>query len=98
MLCNSWVKWNFVPKLTIDNNNIEVVEEMKIVEYVMRSDMRTSSKTAYLTAKVYNRMWFIRRLKPLGARKTQLLDALQKQVVSVLWLPAWFWRPNMSFK
>ena len=76
MLCNSWVEWNFVLELTIDNNNVEVVEEMKIVEYVMRSDLKTSSKTAYLTAKVYNRMWFIRRLKPLGARKTQLLDAL----------------------
>ena len=92
MLCNSRVKWDFVPELTIDNNNIEVVEEMKIVGYIMRSDMKTSSNTAYLTAKAYKRMWFIRRLKSLGASTAQLLDALQKQVLSVLWLgaPAWF--------
>jgi hypothetical protein len=92
MLCNSRVKWDFVPELTIDNNKIEVVQEIKIVGYIMRSDMKTSSNTAYLTAKAYKRMWFIRRLKSLGASKAQLLDALQKQVLSVLWLgaPAWF--------
>ena len=37
-------------------------------------------------------MWLIRRLKVLGANRTQLIDALQKEVLSVLWLgaPAWF--------
>ena len=36
-------------------------------------------------------MWLIRRLKALGASVTQLVDSLQKQVLSVLWLgaPAW---------
>ena len=81
MLCNSWVEWNFVPKLTIDNNNIEEVKEMKIVEYVMRSDLRTSSKTAYLTAKVYVQQNVVYQ-KAKITRKTQLLDALHKQVVS----------------
>ena len=37
-------------------------------------------------------MWFLRRLKALGASSDQLLDCFQKQVLSVLWLgaPAWF--------
>ena len=37
-------------------------------------------------------MWLVRRLKSLGASTSQLIDALQKQVLSVLWLgaPAWF--------
>ena len=37
-------------------------------------------------------MWLIRRLKGLGANTGQLVDTLQKQVLSVLWLgaPAWF--------
>ena len=36
-------------------------------------------------------MWFLCRLKALGASTAQLLDALEKQVFSVLWLgaPAW---------
>ena len=92
MLCNSRKKWDFIPELKLDNDDIEVVEEMKIVGFIMRSDMRTSSNTEYLVRKAYKRMWLVRRLKGLGASTSQLVDALQKQVLSVLWLgaPAWF--------
>ena len=88
MLCNTRVKWDFVPEL----NKIEIVDEIKIVGYIMRSDMKTSSNTAYLVAKAFKRMWLIRRLKQMGASTVQLVDTLQKQVLSVLWLgaPAWF--------
>ena len=63
-----------------------------MVGYILRSDMKTCSNTAYLTAKAFKRMWLIRRLKYLGASTTQLIDSLQKQVLSVLWLgaPAWY--------
>ena len=72
--------------------NIEIVDELKVVGYILRSDMKTCSNTAYLTAKAYKRMWLIRRLKNLGASTSQLVDSLQKQVLSVLWLgaPAWY--------
>ena len=75
-----------------NEHQIEVVEEMKIVGYLMRSDMKTCANTAYLVSKAYKRMWLIRRLKGLGASTVRLVDALQKQVLSVLWLgaPAWF--------
>ena len=93
MLCNSRTKWDFIPELTLYNkDDIEVVQEMKIVGFIMRSDMRTSSNTEYLVRKAFKRLWLIRRLKALGASNSQLIDALQKQVLSVLWLgaPAWF--------
>ena len=92
MLCNSRTKWDFIPELKLQDDDIEVVQEMKIVGFVMRSDMRTSSNTEYLVKKAFKRMWLIRRLKGLGANKGQLVDALQKQVLSVLWLgaPAWY--------
>jgi hypothetical protein len=93
LLCNSRIKWDFLPELNLGTEeNIEVVEELKIVGYIFRSDMKTCSNTAYLTAKAYKRMWFLRRLKALGANTSQLLDTLEKQVMFVLWLgaPAWF--------
>ena len=92
MLCNTRIKWDFIPELKLDNDDIEVVQQMKIVGFIMRSDMRTCSNTEYLVKKAYKRMWLVRRLKGLGASRSQLIDALQKQVFSVLWLgaPAWF--------
>ena len=92
MLCNTRIKWDFIPELKLDNDDIDVVQEMKIVGFIMRSDMRTCCNTEYLVKKAYKRMWLVRRLKSLGASTSQLVDALQKQVLSVLWLgaPAWF--------
>ena len=93
ILCNTRTKWDFIPELSLYNNDdIEIVNELKIVGFIMRSDMRTSANTDYLVKKAFKRMWLIRRLKALGASINQLLDTLHKQVLSVLWLgaPAWF--------
>ena len=64
---------------------------MKIVGYILRSDLKTCSNTAYIVKKAYGRMWILRRLKALGATRTRLLDVLQKQILSTLHLgvPAW---------
>ena len=85
-------KYDFLPEMQlIPNTNIEVAEEMKIVGFILRSDLKTISNTNYIIGKAYGRMWIIRRLKALGASRARLLDVLQKQVLSVLNLavPAW---------
>ena len=97
LLCNTRIKWDFLPELSLGSQeNIEIVEELKIVGYIFRSDMKTSSNTAFLTAKAYKRMWFLHRLKALGASTAQLLDALDKQVFSVLWLGARAWACQLT--
>jgi hypothetical protein len=92
LLCITRIRWDFMPELSLGTQqNLEIVKELKVVGFIFWSDMKTCSNTAYLTAKAYKRMWFLRRLKALGASTAQLLDALEKQVFSVLWLgaPAW---------
>ena len=67
------------------------MEEIKIVGYILRSDLKTCSNTEFIIKKAYGRMWILRRLKALGATRIRLLDVLQKQILSVLNLgvPAW---------
>jgi hypothetical protein len=92
MLFSRHNKYDFVPELQLlENQNIEVVEEMKIVGYMLRSDLKTCSNTAMIIKKAYGRMWILRRLKALGASRSRLIDVLHKQVLSVLNLgvPAW---------
>ena len=92
MLFSRHRKYDFLPEMQlIPNTHIEVVEEMKIVGFILRSDLKTISNTNYIIGKAYGRMWIIRRLKALGASRARLLDVLQKQVLSVLHLavPAW---------
>ena len=85
-------KYDFTPELQLGGSqNIQIVEEMKVVGFILRSDLRTISNTQYIIKKAYSRMWIIRRLKALGATKHRLIDILHKQVLSVLTLgvPAW---------
>ena len=92
MLFSRHKKYDFVPELKLSEEySVEVVEEMKIVGFVLRSDLKTSSNTKYIIKKAYSRMWIIRRLKALGASRTRLIDVLNKQVISTLLLavPAW---------
>ena len=91
LLFSKMKKYDFMPELNLGSESIEVVEEMKIVGFILRSDLKTISNTRYIIKKAYARMWIVRRLKSLGATRHRLLDVLQKQVLSVLTLgvPAW---------
>ena len=92
MLFSRQKKYDFLPELQlIPNRNIEVVEEMKIVGVIVRSDLKTCSNTKYIIKKAYSRMWIIRRLKALGATRARLIDVLQKQVLSTLQLAILAW-------
>jgi hypothetical protein len=85
------LNYDFMPELFIREEHIEVVESIKVVGFILRSDLKTKSNTAYITAKAYSRMWILRRLKKMGATHKELIDFLHKQVLSVLLLavPAW---------
>jgi hypothetical protein len=92
MLFSRHKNYDFLPELElIQDEKIEVVEQMKIVGYILRSDLKTCSNTEFIIKKAYGRMWILRRLKALGASRIRLLDVLQKQILSVLNLgvPAW---------
>ena len=67
---------------------------------MFRSDLKTCSNTSYIIKKAYKRMCIVRRLKSLGASTNQLLDVLNKQVLSVLFLgaPAWFGQLTVAEK
>ena len=85
-------KYDFLPEMQlIPNTNIEVVEETKIVGFILRSDLKTTSNTNYNIGMAYRRMWIICGLKALGDSRARLLDVLQKHVLSVLHLAVTAW-------
>ena len=92
MLFNRAKNYDFTPELCLSEEaRLDVVEEMKLVGYNIRSDLRTKSNTTYIVGRAWKRMWIIRRLKSLGASVTDLLSVLRCQVLSVLQfaVPAW---------
>ena len=82
---------DFSPEFSLDGNDLEVVDEVRLLGLILRSDMKWTSNTKNLVSKANKKLWIIRRLKYLGANVTDLLDIYMKQVRSILELavPAW---------
>ena len=61
MLFNGARNHDFSTELYISpGNRLEVVEEMKLVGYQLRSDMRTTSKTGYIIKRAWKRTKVVR--------------------------------------
>ena len=82
---------DFSPEITLGLNDLEVVDEVRLLGLVIRSDLKWVSNTDSMVSKANKRIWIVRRLKYLGAEVGDLLEVYIKQIRSVLELavPAW---------
>ena len=88
---NPCTSLDFMPEFQLGNNQLEVVEEVKLLGVILRSDMSWKSNTESMVLKAYKKLWMVKRLKGMGASEQILIDIYQKHVRSVLELavPAW---------
>ena len=96
MLFNTSKTKDFTPKLKIDNETIDLVEEMKLLGVKITSDMKWNENTEFITKKAFSRLWMIRRLKLIGANQEELLDVYIKQIRSVLEYAAVVWHSGLT--
>ena len=96
MFFNSARTRDFTPKLNINNETIELVEEMKLLGVQITSDMKWNKNTNYITKKAFQRLWMIQRLKQMGASVEELIDVYSKQVRSVLEYAAEVWHSVLT--
>ena len=96
MIFNNGKSMDFMPTLEVQGCEIEVVEEMRLLGLIIRSDLKWSSNSEHITLKAFGRLWILRRLKALGAKESDLLDVYLKQVRSVLELAVPAWHPGLT--
>ena len=91
MLFNPCTSIDFEPKIALDNHELEVVEEMRVLGVTLQSDMKWGSNTESMVSRANRKLWILRRLKGSGAREEDLVDIYIKQVRSLLEfaVPAW---------
>ena len=78
MLFDRATKHDFKPELQLNpDTNLEVVEEMKLVGYQLRTDLKTISNTNYIVRRAWKRMWVVGRLKSMGANEADLLKSTE---------------------
>ena len=84
ILFNPGYSRDFLPKFTMNNDEIKMVEETKLLGVVVRSDLSWSSNTSYIVTRSNKKLWMLRRLKILGANHDDLKDIYFKQIRSIL--------------
>ena len=91
MLFNTHWSKKFMPKLNVGNNEVELVDEMKLLGVVIRSDVKWTSNTKQIVSRGYKKLLMLIRLNFLGSQD-QLKDVYIKHIRSVLELdiPAWY--------
>ena len=72
------------------------MEEFKLLGIVFQSNLRWQANTDSMCQKAYSRLWMLRRLKKLGAEKTEMLDVYYKQVMCVLEMAVAVWEPGLN--
>ena len=97
ILFNARRSYDFQPHMILNSDEpLEVVEEIKLLGIVIRSNLCWSSNTNNMCKKAFSRMWIIRRLKALGADHEELVDIYRQQILSVLELAVPVWAPGLT--
>ena len=96
MVFNPCKSQAFMPRLILEGNPLEVVEETKLLGLTIRSDMKWVSNTKNMVRKGIKRLWLLRRLKFLGASVSNLLKVYPKQIRCILELAAPAWQGGIT--
>ena len=91
MLFNQCNSIDFMPHIELEGQEIELVEEMKLLGVIIQSDLKWSANTEYIVSKAFKQLWVLRRLKQAGANQQELIDMYIKIVRchSELAVPVW---------
>ena len=85
ILFNTSRKYDFFPRVGFgEDENLEVVEELKLLGVILQSNLSWQAQADYMCQRAYSRIWMIRRLKPLGATQDELIDVYTKQIRCLL--------------
>ena len=91
-------KYQFVPRISLEGSILEVVYETKLLGLVITSNCRWDANTKDIVRKGNSRLWFLRRLKLLGAGEDTMKDIYKLFCRSVLEYGAPVWSGNLTEK
>ena len=92
MFFNPGTARDIKPRFVFNGEELEVVDETKLLGIIIRSDLSWSSQTTYMVKRANRKLWMLRRLKRIGTKQNDLLDVYFKKLEPALQL----WHPNLT--
>ena len=71
---------DFMPQFKVGTEELNVVEEMKLLGLHITTDLKWHANTQNMIKKANSKLWILRRLKRLGADQKDLTDIYCKQI------------------
>ena len=96
MVFNPGKARDFLPRFSFNSSELEVVEEIKLLGLIIRSDLSWGPNTDYIVQRANKKLWCLRRLKNFGANTDDLIDVYFKQVRSLLEFSVPVWHPSLT--
>ena len=96
MVFNPGTSRDILPRFDFNGDELEVVEETKLLGIIIRSDLSWSSHVTYMVNRANKKLWTLRRLKRLGCKTRDLLDVYFKQVRGILEQAVAVWHPSLT--
>ena len=83
---------DFLPEFKVGNEDLQVVEQMRLLGIHITSDLKWQTNTQNMITKANSKLWVLRRLKNIGAKDEDLLDVYCKLIRCHLEFAAPVWQ------
>ena len=96
MLFNPCRSTDFMPTIDLGGQQLEVVEQIRLLGVTIRSDLKWYSNTTNIVQRAVNKLWVLRRLKKFGAQTDELIDLYTKYCRSILEYAVPVWHSSIT--
>ena len=96
MLFNPCKSIDFMPAMEVGGDQLEVVDEIRLLGVKISSDLKWAKNTEEMVKRASNKLWILRRLKGLGAKKQVLVDIYIKHCRSILEYAVPVWQASIT--
>ena len=96
MLFNPCRSIDFMPTIDLGGQQLEVVEQIRLLGVIIRTDLKWYSNTTNIVQRAVNKLWVLRRLKKFGAKTDELIDLYTKYCRSILEYAVPVWHSSIT--
>ena len=96
MTFNPCTSIDFMPKMTFEENELELVSQIKLLGITLGSNLKWTTNTENMIVKSSKKLWMLRRLKKLGAKVIDLVEVYTKQIRCILEFAAPAWQGSIT--
>ena len=96
MIFNFTQNYQFVTRLTLNNENLEIVKSTKLLGVIISDNLKWDENTIYLIKKAYKRMQLLRKVSKFTVSKDERKHIYVQYIRSILEQSCVVWHSSLT--